>query len=218
MSNCGPDRTYRIVADSVLQASVDVEAAPPPAVLRRRQDMAHARGVPANRDRSLPVASRRQLDPQALGCHIDRLYRAARFMCGSREDAEDLVQETFARVLTKPRILHSDDDLGYLLRVLRNTYVSRRRAAARRPHTMPLPDAPALLEDPSASKPEVSMELIELYEAVTELPDKFRDALVAVDVLGLSYREAADALGTREATVTTRLHRARQRLARQLTV
>jgi RNA polymerase sigma-70 factor (ECF subfamily) len=139
-------------------------------------------------------------------------------MCGSREDAEDLVQETFARVLAKPRILHSDDDLGYLLRVLRNTCVSRRRAAARRPQTLPLPEAPGLLEDPSVGKPEVRMELVELYEAVASLPANFRDALVAVDVVGLSYREAAVALGTREATVTTRLHRARQRLARQLAV
>jgi RNA polymerase sigma-70 factor (ECF subfamily) len=46
----------------------------------------------------------------------------------------------------------------------------------------------------------------------------FRDVLVAVDVVGLSYREAAGALRVREATVTTRLHRARQRLARQLAV
>jgi RNA polymerase sigma-70 factor (ECF subfamily) len=173
-------------------------------------------GVLPNRDRSTSVVPRRQLDPQTLGCHIDRLYRAARFMCGSREDAEDLVQETFARVLTKPRVLHSDDDLGYLLRVLRNTCVSRRRAAARRPQTMPYPEAPGLLEDRSAGRPEVSMQLVELYEAVAALPDKFRDALVAVDVLGLSYREAAAALDTGEATVTTRLHRARQRLARQL--
>jgi RNA polymerase sigma-70 factor (ECF subfamily) len=172
----------------------------------------------SNRNRSLPLAPRRQLNPETLGCHIDRLYRAARFMCGSREDAEDLVQETFARVLTKPRILRSDDDLGYLLRVLRNTYVSRRRAAARRPQTLPLPETPGLIEDPSAGKPEVRMELVELYEAVAALPENFRDALVAVDVVGLSYREAAVALGTREATVTTRLHRARQRLARQLAV
>jgi RNA polymerase sigma-70 factor, ECF subfamily len=58
---------------------------------------------------------RRQLDPEALGDHIDRLYRAARALCGSREEAEDLVQETFVRVLRKPRMLRSRDDLGYLL-------------------------------------------------------------------------------------------------------
>ena len=173
-------------------------------------------GVLPNRDRSLPVTPRRQLDPQMLCRHIDRLYRAAWFMCGSREDAEDLVQETLARVLSKPRMLRSDDDLGYLLRVLRNTCLSGRRTAARRPHTVSMPEAPALLEDRSASKPDASMEHIELYEAVASLPEMFRDVLVAIDVVGLSYREAAGALRVREATVTTRLHRARQRVARQL--
>ena len=57
------------------------------------------------------------------------------------------------------------------------------------------------------------MEAAALYAAIAELPDDFRDALVAVDVAGLSYREAARALHVREATLTTRLHRARKRLA-----
>jgi RNA polymerase sigma-70 factor (ECF subfamily) len=60
------------------------------------------------------------------------------------------------------------------------------------------------------------MDLVELYDAVAALPDIFREVLVAVDVMGLSYREAGGALGVGEATVTTRLHRARQRVARQL--
>ena len=59
----------------------------------------------------------RPLDPEALGDHIDRLFRAAWSLCGSREEAEDLVQETFARVLRKPRWIRSEHDLGYLLRV-----------------------------------------------------------------------------------------------------
>ena len=52
----------------------------------------------------------RTLDPQSLTQHVDRLYRAAWALCGSREDAEDLVQETFARVLSRPRVLHGDDE------------------------------------------------------------------------------------------------------------
>jgi RNA polymerase sigma-70 factor (ECF subfamily) len=165
---------------------------------------------------ALPRAQSRQLDPQALSRHIDSLYRAACFMCRSREDAEDLVQETFARVLRKPRLVRADDDLGYLLRVLRNTWVSGRRAAARRPQTLPLLDTPDLFEDRAAATPDVSLELVELYEAVARLPDTFRDVLIAVDMFGLSYREAGDLIGVGEATITTRLYRARQRLARQL--
>ncbi|MBV9837196.1 MAG: RNA polymerase sigma factor [Solirubrobacterales bacterium] len=158
----------------------------------------------------------RQLDPEALGDHIDRLYRAAWSLCGSREEAEDLVQETFERVLRKPRILRSEDDLGYLLRVLRNTFFSQRRTAARRPQTTALPDDLDLVEDPTATRPESRMEAAELYGAIAALPDDFRDALVAIDVVGLSYREAARVLRVREATITTRLHRARQRVARRL--
>ena len=138
-------------------------------------------------------------------------------MCGSREEAEDLVQETFARVLAKPRMLRSDDDVGYLLRVLRNTWVSRRRAATRRPQTVALPDSSSLLADRSEGKLDARLERMALYDAVAGLPDIFRDVLVAIDVAGLSYRQAADALGVREATITTRLHRARHRVADMLT-
>ena len=99
------------------------------------------------RSGAVPTPARR-LDPDHLGDHLDRLYRAAWALCGSREDAEDLVQETYARVLQKPRLLRSDDDLGYLLRVLRNTYFSRLRAAARRPRADPLPDELDRIVDP----------------------------------------------------------------------
>ena len=158
----------------------------------------------------------RALDPDRLGDHIDRLYRAAWGLCGSREDAEDLVQETFARVLSKPRLLRSDDDLGYLLRVLRNTHFSAQRAAGRRLRPGPLPDELDQLEDRSAAGPHDALEAVELYELIAALPVDFRDALVAVDLVGLSYREAARALRAREATITTRLHRARLRLAQAL--
>jgi RNA polymerase sigma-70 factor (ECF subfamily) len=158
----------------------------------------------------------RRLDPDNLGDHIDRLYRAAWALCGSREDAEDLVQETYARVLQKPRLLRSEEDLGYLLRVLRNTHFSRLRAAARRPRPDPFPDEFDRLEDPTAVGPEAALRSSELYALIAELPDPFRETLVAIDVVGLSYREAARALRVREATVTTRLYRARQRLARAI--
>jgi RNA polymerase sigma-70 factor, ECF subfamily len=174
--------------------------------------------LPAGRGRSVAGTGTRELDPQTLGKHVDRLYRAARFMCRSREEAEDLVQETFARVLRRPRMLHSDDDVGYLLRVLRNTCVSTSRTAARRPHTVPLPDESGLQIDCSDRQAHLTVELVDLYEAIAALPDIFRDPLVAVDLMGLSYREAARALRVPEGTVTTRLHRARQRIADRLEI
>ena len=63
---------------------------------------------------------------------------------------------------------------------------------------------------------EARVEAAEVYAAISELPDDLRDALGAIDVVGLSYREAAQALGAREATITTRLYRARQRVAHAL--
>ena len=177
--------------------------------------------MPTAADHALPrtagvAAKARRLDPNHLGDHLDRLYRAAWALCGSREDAEDLVQETYARVLQKPRILRSEEDLGYLLRVLRNTHFSRLRAAARRPRTDPLPDELDRLADRNAATPDKALHSSELYAQIAALPDPFREALVAIDVVGLSYREAARALRVREATVTTRLYRARQRLAHTL--
>jgi RNA polymerase sigma-70 factor, ECF subfamily len=157
------------------------------------------------------------LQPESLGDHVDRLYRAAWGLCGRREDAEDLVQETFARVLRKPRLLRGEDDIGYLLRVLRNTFLTQVRTAGRRPQTTAMLEDLDIMEDKSAVQPEAALEAGEVYAAISALPDDFRDVLIAVDVVGLSYREAGRALKVREATVTTRLHRARQRVARELT-
>jgi RNA polymerase sigma-70 factor, ECF subfamily len=156
----------------------------------------------------------RELDPARLGDHVDRLYRAAWALCGSREDAEDLVQDTFARVLAKPRLLRNDDDLGYLLRVLRNTFVSRHRANSRRPLTTPMPEQFEPVDTSIGSRPEAAVGAREVFAHIAALPEAFRDALIAVDVVGLSYAEAARALGTREATITSRLYRARAQVAR----
>ncbi len=158
----------------------------------------------------------RILDPQSLGKHVDRLYRAAWALCGSREDAEDLVQETFARVLSRPRALHGDDELYYLMRVLRNTFLTNRRTASRRPVTVATLDDVLAADPKPLGRPERALEIQELYATIAELPDDFRMALVAIDVLGLSYREAARALKVREATITTRLFRARKQVARKL--
>src|ERR1700719_2262754 len=113
----------------------------------RHPDRVGLAGSLAARPRRARPQTMRVLDPNALGQHLDRLYRAAWALCGSREDAEDLVQETCARVLSRPRVLHGENDLYYLLRVLRNTYLSSRRAAGRRPRAV------ATLEDVSAADP-----------------------------------------------------------------
>ena len=107
----------------------------------------------ATLSRVVSSAERMRLDPQQASDHIDRLFRAAWALCGSREDAEDLVQETYARVLAKPRFLRSEDDLGYLLRTLRNTFLNQKRTQSRRLRTAPLPDELDVVADPRATDP-----------------------------------------------------------------
>jgi RNA polymerase sigma-70 factor (ECF subfamily) len=158
----------------------------------------------------------RTLDPQSLTQHVDRLYRAAWALCGSREDAEDLVQETFTRVLARPRVLSGEHELYYLMRVLRNTFLTSRRTASRRPITVATLENVVVANRRPLGQPEQALEMQEVYATIAALPEDRRLALVAVDVLGLSYREAARALRVREATITTRLFRARKQVAHEL--
>jgi RNA polymerase sigma-70 factor, ECF subfamily len=188
---------------------VDASKAP----LAAAPTLPYARSDASSAARSQPVE--RTLDPARLGDHLDRLYRAAWALCGSREEAEDLVQETYARLLARPRLLRNEDDLGYLLRALRNTFLNQKRTESRRLRPGPLPDQLDLVADPRARQPQAALEAGELYAAIASLPADFRDVLVAVDITGLSYKEAARALRIREGTVMSRLYRARQQVVRR---
>ena len=157
----------------------------------------------------------RRLDPDRAVEHLPRLYRVARAWTRSREEAEDLVQETYAHVLARPRLLRGDDEFGYLIQALRNTLINQRRAESRRPVTAELIDDTALGTRES-DDPADAAEKRRVFAAIAELPEEFRDALVAVDVAGLSYPEAARAFGVPEGTLTSRLFRARDRVARRL--
>jgi RNA polymerase sigma-70 factor (ECF subfamily) len=159
-----------------------------------------------------------ELRASVLGDHIDRLYRAAWAMTGAREDAEDLVQETFERVLRRPReIAREEDALPYLLGVLRNTWVDIVRGRARRP-TAPLDvEAASHVAAPAAaSSPLERLAAREVFAAVAALPQDFRDVLAAVDVAGLSYAEAAQSLDLPIGTVMSRLSRGRRQVAEAL--
>src|ERR1700689_1087685 len=155
----------------------------------------------------------RRLDPSTLHQHIDPMFRAAWALTGSREDAEDLVQDTFARVLSRTRVVRGDER-GYLMQALRNKFYTSLRTAARRPQTPAMPEGKEPVA-PRAPAPQLAAEFNEILGAVSEPPEDFRLAIVAVDILGLSYGEAAKALDVPEATITTRLYRARQRIAKR---
>jgi len=160
---------------------------------------------------SAPGGLPRLLDPASLPAYTDALFRAAWAMCGSRHDAEDLVQSTFLQVLRRPRMIRPGYERAYLLRALRNMHASSYRAQSRRPATAPLPDDDLL----PAGEPG-AFSARELMSAVAGAPPLYRDAVIAVDVLGLSYREAARALRTQEKTVATRVHRGRRHVMAQL--
>ena len=159
-----------------------------------------------------PAPKHERLEPEHMADHRARLVRAAYAMCGSREDAEDLVQETFERVLRRPRFIRPDHDLAYLLRVLRHTcghaaahdgapanhaHAARgARVGGRRARRPAGGDgrSPGLCRDEDLSEP-------------------LRATIVAVDVVGLSYREAARSLRTPTGTIMSRLYRAREQVA-----
>lgn len=160
----------------------------------------------------------RELDPEAAGGHIEALFRAACAMSGSRALAEDLVQETYVKVLSRPRLIRRDDDLGYLIKALRNTWYSHlRRERTRRAATdEAVEDPDSLSSGSSAGDPQQALEAGAVLDALGELPDPYREAVAAVDVAGLSYAEAAKALGVKQGTVMSRLYRGREQVARAL--
>jgi RNA polymerase sigma-70 factor (ECF subfamily) len=158
----------------------------------------------------------KHLDPEALGAHLGPLLRTASTLCDSRESAEDLVQDTVARVLARPRLLPGGNERAYLMRALRNTFLTSRRTAARRPRLATTLEWLDPADRRTGARPEEALIAGQVFPAIAQLPESFRLALVAVDIAGLSYREAARVLGAPEATITTRLYRARQRVAREL--
>ena len=143
--------------------------------------------------------------------HIDRLNAAALSICGNRADAEDLVQETFMTLLRRPRRLTGGSELAYLMTMLRNRHIDLHRSAARK-HVVPLHETEEPVDRRGGRRPEEVAEQQEVFSAVHALDSPFREAVVAVDMLGLSYKEAAQALDVPVGTIMSRLARGRQRV------
>src|SRR3954466_13685636 len=123
------------------------------------------------------------LNPEIAAEHRSRLLDVALSLCGSRPEAEDLVQETYARVLAKPRPLRDGAVLPYLVRALRNVAKDHWRTEQRRPHVIGEldPEDPPLRQD---RDPEPDVIAAEVYTSVDPLPLEFRKVVAAVDMLG----------------------------------
>jgi RNA polymerase sigma-70 factor, ECF subfamily len=160
-------------------------------------------------------ARSQRLAPARLPEHTDHLYRTAYALCGTSADAEDLVQETFARVLSRPRFVRRGGERAYLMRVLRNVWIDFGRARAARPDPVGGEAIDWVAEDGS-DPGGLALDVRLAYEGIRELPEHQREAVAAVDVLGLSYKEAARALSIRRGTLMSRLARGRERVANHM--
>jgi RNA polymerase sigma-70 factor (ECF subfamily) len=153
---------------------------------------------------------------------VDVLYRVARTLTGQPADAEDLVQETLLRAYRSMDRFDGQHPRAWLLTILRNAEHNRHRC--RRPHLLDDPDqALDTLCDQHGDNGNPEHVIVdrcfaaEVEDAFTALPDKYRQVVAIVDVEGLGYADAAEALDIPVGTVMSRLHRARKRIRRHLT-
>jgi RNA polymerase sigma-70 factor, ECF subfamily len=157
----------------------------------------------------------------------DQVYQVARRLAGSREEAEDLVQETYARAFRAWRSFQPGTNLrAWLFRILTNLNIDRGRKIQRSPDTQPLEENDYFLYnkleesggDGNSDERKV-VERLSQNEAVTalaELPHDFRDVVLLVDLADFTYSDAAQILDIPIGTVMSRLHRGRRMLKRSL--
>ncbi len=169
---------------------------------------------------------RARFEEEALAL-ADQVYRVARRLVGSREEAEDLVQETYARAFRSWRSFTPGTNLrAWLLRILTNLNVDRGRKIQRSPQTQPLEETDYYLANKLASAAgEEVLETDDVVErlsqdsivnALSEIPPQFRDVVVLVDIGDFSYADAAQILDVPIGTVMSRLHRGRRALKQHL--
>ena len=153
----------------------------------------------------------------------DQVYRVARRFVSSREEAEDLVQDTYARAFRSWQSYTPGTNLrAWLLRILTNLNVDRGRRLQRRPDELPLEEHDYYLANKVAeSGGEQALDQERVVErlsqdsivtALSSLPDDFRDVVVLVDIGDFSYADAAQILDIPIGTVMSRLHRGRRLL------
>jgi RNA polymerase sigma-70 factor (ECF subfamily) len=157
----------------------------------------------------------------------DQVYRVARHLSNSREEAEELVQETYARAFRSWRSFQPGTNLrAWLLRILTNLNIDRGRRRQRAPETQPLEEGDYFLYnrleestgDGTADEDRVVERLSQddIVTALSAVPHDFRDVIVLVDIGDFSYQDAAHILDIPIGTVMSRLHRGRRVLKREL--
>ena len=154
----------------------------------------------------------------------DQVYRVARRLVSTREEAEDLVQETYARAFRSRRSFTPGTNLrAWLFRILTNLNIDRGRREQRTPDLQPLEEGDYYLynslEQDGADDEEQIVERLSqdsVVQALSSVPHNFRDVLVLVDIGDFSYQDAAQILDVPIGTVMSRLHRGRRILKQEL--
>ena len=156
----------------------------------------------------------------------DQVYRVARHLVGSREEAEDLVQEAYARAFRSWRSFQPGTNLrAWLLRILTNLNIDRGRRQQRTPDMQSIEANDYFLADkleevggPITEEERVDERLSQndIVSALSEVPHDFRDVIVLVDIGDFTYADAAQILDIPVGTVMSRLHRGRRILKRAL--
>lgn len=155
----------------------------------------------------------------------DQVYRVARHLAGSREDAEELVQETYARAFRSWRSYTPGTNLrAWLLRILTNLNIDRGRRSQRAPQMQALEANDYYLYDklaesdgtPDEDRIVERLSQDDIVSALSAVPHDFRDVIVLVDIGDFSYQDAAQILDIPIGTVMSRLHRGRRILKREL--
>lgn len=157
----------------------------------------------------------------------DQVYRVARRLVHTREEAEDLMQDAYARAFRSWRSYTPGTNLrAWLLRILTNLNIDRARKAQRSPVTQPMEEGDYFLYDkleavngePLRDEERVVERLSQdsVVDALAAVPHDFRDVLVLVDIGDFTYQDAAQILDIPIGTVMSRLHRGRRILKREL--
>jgi len=171
------------------------------------------------------VRDRVRFEEEALAL-ADQVYRVARHLVGSREEAEDLMQETYARAFRSWQQFTPGTNLrAWLLRILTNLNIDRGRKQQRTPTTQPLEEGDYFLynkleeaSDGDSDERRVVERLSQdsVVDALAAVPHDFRDVVVLVDIGDFTYADAAQILDIPLGTVMSRLHRGRRILKKEL--